>query len=125
MTDPELSIPIMSPERCDEGTIFTPEEVLARLDAKAKLTAHELGDAPDEARAMAATVRTLLSALSRGEGWVLVPREPTEAMQEAGGRSIAHPSVYMGGAGPNRRKLAAQYYRAMIAAAPPVPEGEE
>lgn len=72
-----------------------------------------------------ADLRTLLSALSRGAGWVLVPREPTEAMQEAGGRSIAHPSVYMGGAGPNRRKLAAQYYRAMIAAAPPVPEGEE
>ena len=61
-----------------------------------------------------------------GDGWRMVPVEPTEAMQEAGGQSIAHPSAYMGGAGPMRRRLAAQYYRAMLAAAPPpVSKGEK
>lgn len=84
---------------------------------------------------------TLLSALSRGDGWRLMPTEATPEMLDAGhmadvpwefeeldGTPVLGPFA-LEISGPNKpdraKDIVAYLYRAMIAAAPPVPEGEE
>jgi len=53
----------------------------------------------------------------RDSAYVLVPREPTEAMRRAGG-PMFDANVYMGGATQRAKDKAAQCYSAMIADAP-------
>lgn len=48
---------------------------------------------------------------------VAVPREPTEAMINAGGASHDHPSVFMGGPSHNGRDKARRIWAAMLDAA--------
>ncbi len=86
------------------------EEAKARLSAV--LRDHERNPQAGTLYLLAADLRTLLSALSRGDGWVLVPKEPTPEMFKAGDDKGIYASVRV-------------IYQAMIAAAPPVPEGEE
>ena len=88
-----------------------------------------------------ACLRTLLSALSRGDGWRLMPTEATPEMLDAGHMAdVPWEFEELDGtpelgpfaleiSGPNKpdraKDIVAYLYRAMIAAAPPVPEGEE
>lgn len=44
-------------------------------------------------------------------------REPTEGMIHDGALAIDHPSVHMGGPSDHKKRLAAQVWRAMLAAA--------
>jgi len=42
--------------------------------------------------------------------------EVSETMSDTGGMSIAHPSVYMGGPGPIRKRDATRHFQAMLRA---------
>ena len=52
------------------------------------------------------------------EGFVVVPREPTDEVIHHMAASLDHPSVFMGGPSERSKRAAAQAYRAMLAAAP-------
>ncbi len=70
-----------------------------------------------------ATMRArFLSALS-SKGLAVVPVEPTEAMQDAGGSSIIRPSIYMGGTPPGAKRRARDVWADMLAAAPKEGQG--
>lgn len=73
--------------------------------------------APGTQRIWKARARTILSALS-SKGLAVVPVEPTEAMQDAGGSSIIRPSIYMGGTPPGAKRRARDVWADMLAAAP-------
>ena len=59
----------------------------------------------------------ILTALE-ASGMAVVPREPTEAMVDAGGSSIIRPSVYMGGVPPGAKRRARDIWADMLAASP-------
>lgn len=102
----------------------------------------------DEARAYGGTITPLvplstltaqaaaLVAAETGLEWVMVPREPTEAMIVAGHKQIdwcrndqnthrpGHPSQKPDGVGSDCGEDVADAWRAMLAASPPLPAGE-
>lgn len=67
----------------------------------------------DQIKCVDAVTQAALSALSQA-GWVVVPREPTEAMVNAG-----HHEVSLVADAGSFRIMAESAYRAMLAAAPP------
>lgn len=50
------------------------------------------------------------------QGFVVVPREPTEAMVRSGGAAFDHPSLYMGGSSETGKRKARAIWSAMIGA---------
>jgi len=48
------------------------------------------------------------------QGFVVVPREPTEMMVRSGGAAFDHPSLYMGGSSETGKRKAKSIWSAMI-----------
>jgi hypothetical protein len=101
---------------------LTPAEIIATdLVFKWKRSGNDwpevCGNHSDLIEAIAAALSSTLEAPA---DWVLVPREPTEAMLHAGGQARMYPSVHMSGPSAMAQREAYRIYRAMIAAIGPV-----
>ena len=112
-------------------------ETMARAMCRRKTDENTYGDVSEDAvqnyvdaawRLFSPDAESALTALE-ASGMAVVPREPTEAMVDAGGSSIIRPSVYMGGVPPGAKRRARDIWADMLAASPTPtskrPEGEQ
>ena len=76
-----------------------------------------IGDLIDMKWDSLAVCRTAVSAVLadiEAQGFVVVPREPTEAMVRSGGAAFDYPSLYMGGSSETGKRKARSIWSAMI-----------
>jgi len=118
--------------RADSLRLYAGEMTAQELRTAKAIAEAVINDAISTLTAQAAA----LVAAETGLEWVMVPREPTEAMIVAGHKQIdwcrndqnthrpGHPSQKPDGVGSDCGEDVADAWRAMLAASPPLPAGE-